>query len=98
MEAIEQEPSRIWWARPRKLCGLERPGGGGRSHRAERRAAELAYLKARRVRLVVSTCPTRHNLRDYEEAGLAWHHVPVTSIEDGAGALDELVALLRTET
>jgi hypothetical protein len=98
MDVIEQEPKRIWWARPRKLCGLERPGGGGRSHRAERRAAEIAYLQARRVRLLVSTSPTRHNLGAYEEAGLAWHHVPVESTEDGAAALDELVALLRVET
>jgi hypothetical protein len=98
MDVTEQEPKRIWWARPRKLCGLERPGGGGRSHRAERRDAEIAYLKARRVRLLVSTSPTRHNLEAYEEAGLAWHHVPVATTEEGAGALDELVALLRAET
>jgi hypothetical protein len=98
MDAIEQQPRRIWWARPRKLCALERPGGGGRSHRAERREAEITYLKARRVRLVVSTSPTRHNLKAYEEAGLAWHHVPVATTADGAAALDELVALLRTET
>jgi hypothetical protein len=98
MDVIEQEPKRIWWARPRKLCGLERPGGGGRSHRAERRDAEIAYLKARRVRLLVSTSPTRHNLEAYEQAGLAWHHVPVATTEEGAAALDELVALLRAET
>ena len=98
MDAIEQQPRRIWWVRPRKLCGLERPGGGGRSHRAERREAEIAYLTARRVRLVVSTSPTRHNLRAYEESGLAWHHVPVATTAEGAAALDELVALLRTET
>ena len=48
------EPQRIWWARPRKLCALERPGGGGRSHRPERRAGEIEYLKERGVRLVVS--------------------------------------------
>jgi hypothetical protein len=98
MDVTEQEPKRIWWARPRKLCGLERPGGGGRSHRAERRDAEIAYLEARRVRLLVSTSPTRHNLEAYEEAGLAWHHVPVATTEEGAAALDELVALLRAET
>jgi hypothetical protein len=98
MDATEQEPRRIWWARPRKLCGLERPGGGGRSHRAERRDAELAYLTARRVRLLISTSPTRHNLEAYNEAGLAWHHVPVAMTPEGAAALDELVALLRTET
>src|SRR6476661_5486235 len=92
------EPRRIWWARPRKVCGLEGPGGGGRTHRPERRAGEIAYLKDRRVRLVVSTMTSRHNLHDYEDAGLAWHHVAVPSCEEGADALDELVAFLASET
>ena len=91
------EPRRIWWARPGKLCGLERPGGGGRSHRPERRAAEIAYLKAKGVRLCVSTMASRHNLGAYEAAGLGWHHVPVSSAQGGADALEELLPLLRRE-
>jgi hypothetical protein len=87
----------MWWARPRKLCALERPGGGGRTHRAERREGEVAYLMERGVRLVVSTMRTRHNLPDYEQAGLAWHHAPVASCAEGGEALDELVRLLRSE-
>jgi hypothetical protein len=98
MDAVTKEPRRIWWARPRKLCALERPGGGGRSHRAERRGAEIAYLRDRGVRLVVSVMPTRHNLAAYEDAGLAWHHVPVASAEDGAAALEELLPFLLLET
>ena len=90
-----QEPRRIWWARPRKLCALERPGGGGRSHRPERRAAEIAYLKERGVRFVVSTMETRHNLAAYEDAGLEWHHVAVESAGEGAEALEELLPVLR---
>jgi len=90
-------PKRIWWARPRKLCALERPGGGGRSHRPDRRDAEIAYLKERGVRLVISTMTTRHNLADYEAAGLEWHHVPVPSCAEGADALEELLPLLRRE-
>jgi hypothetical protein len=90
-------PTRIWWARPRKLCGLERPGGGGRSHRPDRREREIAYLKSNGVWLVVSTMRTRHNLSNYEEAGLAWHHVPVESCAEGAEALDELLPLLKRE-
>jgi hypothetical protein len=90
-------PKRIWWARPRKLCALERPGGGGRSHRPERRAAEIAYLAERGVRLVISTMTTRHNLADYEAAGLEWHHVPVASCAEGADALEEILALLKRE-
>ena len=91
------EPKRIWWARPGKLCGLERPGGGGRSHRPERRAAEIAYLKTEGVRLCISTMVSRHNLGAYEAAGLPWHHVPVESAQRGAEALEELLPLLKRE-
>jgi hypothetical protein len=98
MDPVTKEPRRIWWARPRKLCALERPGGGGRSHRADRRGAEIEYLRDRGVRLVVSVMPTRHNLAAYEEAELAWHHVPVASAEDEAAALEELLPFLRRET
>src|SRR5437588_11541661 len=90
-----QQPKRIWWARPRKLCALERPGGGGRSHRPERRAAEIAYLKERGVWLVVSTMTSRHNLDDYEAAGLEWRHVPGASCVAGAEALAHRLPLLR---
>jgi hypothetical protein len=76
---------------------MERPGGGGRSHRPARREAELEYLKQSGVRLVISTMITRHNLADYEAAGLDWHHTPVASCAEGAEALDELLGLLRRE-
>ncbi len=97
MEPSTSAPARIWWARPRKLCALERPGGGGRSHRPERRAAEIAYLRARGVWLVVSVMRTRHNLAAYEEAGLDWHHVPVASAAEGADQLEELLPLLKRD-
>ena len=91
------EPRRIWWARPRKLLAMERPGGGGRSHRPDRREGEIAWLVDRRVRCVISTMATRHNLPAYEAAGLQWHHVPVPVTADGGPALDEILALLRAE-
>jgi hypothetical protein len=89
------EPKRIWWARPRKLCALERPGGGGRSHRPERREAEIEYLKESGVRLVVSVMPTRHNFDDYEQAGIDAIHLPVDHDADG---VDEVLEVLRRET
>jgi hypothetical protein len=92
-----ETPNRIWWARPKKLCAMERPGGGGRSHRPERREADIAYLKEKGVRLVISTMTTRHNLGDYDAAGLAWVHVPVASSDDGGEKLDELLGTLRRE-
>ena len=91
------EPRRIWWARPRKLCALERPGGGGRSHRPDRREAEIVWLKERGVRTVISTMSTRHNLAAYEAAGLEAHHLAVPSTADDAAALEELLPLLRRE-
>ena len=42
--------------------------------------------------------PTRHNLAAYEEAGLAWHHVPVAGAEDGGAAREELLPFLHRET
>ena len=89
------EPMRIWWARPRKLCALERPGGGGRSHRPERREAEIGWLKEHGVRTVISTMATRHNLPAYEAAGLEAHHVAVPATAGAEDALDEVVVLLR---
>src|SRR5829696_10400978 len=97
MSTREQQPRRIWWARPGKLCGLERPGGGGRSHRAERREAEIAYLLGKGVRLCISTLSSRHNLAAYELAGLEWHRVPVESAQRGAEALEEILPLLKRE-
>jgi hypothetical protein len=98
MEQTLLEPRRIWWARPRKLCVLERPGGGGRNHRIERRRAEIAWLRARGVRLAISVMRSRHNLAAYEAAGLEWHHVPVKRTEEGAEALEELLPLIAFET
>ena len=92
-----ETPRRIWWARPAKLCALERPGGGGRSHRPERRASEVEYLKASGVRCVVSLMTTRHNLADYEAAGFEVRHVPLASWDEAGAALDDLVPLLRRE-
>jgi hypothetical protein len=89
------EPRRIWWARPRKLCALERPGGGGRSHRPERRAAEIEYLKQAGVRAVISLMPTRHNISAYEDAALDATHLPVEEDLDG---LLEAVEVVRRET
>jgi hypothetical protein len=91
------EPRRAWWARPRKLVAMERPGGGGRSHRPERRAGEIAWLHRRGVRVVVSTMATRHGLAHYEHAGLEWHHVPVPVTAEGSDALEEILGLLRGE-
>lgn len=90
-----KEPKRIWWARPRKLCALERPGGGGRSHRPERREAEIEYLRENGVRVVISLMKSRHNFDAYEAAGIEAIHLPVEQDEEG---LLEAVAVVKRET
>jgi len=87
-----REPKRKWWARPRKLCALERPGGGGSSHRPDRRREEIEWLKAHGVHTVISTMRTRHNLAAYEEAGLEWIHLSVEEDDDG---VDQVLPVLR---
>jgi hypothetical protein len=87
-----REPKRKWWARPRKLCAVERPGGGGSSHRPDRRREEIEWLKAHGVHTVISTMKTRHNLSAYEEAGLEWVHLPVEEEDDG---VDQVLPVLR---
>ena len=87
-----REPKRKWWARPRKLCALERPGGGGSSHRPDRRQDEIEWLKAHGVHTVISTMRTRHNLSAYEDAGLEWVHLPVEEEDDG---VDQVIPVLR---
>lgn len=91
------EPRRLWWARPRKLCALERPGGGGRSHRPDRRAREIQWLKRAGVRTVISTMPTRHNLAAYDDAGLRSRHVPVPDVAQAEEQLEQLLRMLRRE-
>ena len=87
------EPKRFWWARPGKLCALERPGGGGSSHRPQRRDEEIAWLKAHGVHTVISTMKTRHNLGAYDDAGLDWVHIPVEEEDDG---IDQVLPVLRS--
>ena len=58
---------------------------------------EIAYLRDSGVRMVISCMTTRHNLGDYEAAGLDWHHVPVVSTDRGSAALDELLPFLKRE-
>ena len=90
-----RQPKRIWWARPRKLCAMERPGGGGQSHRPDRREEEIEWLKSTGVNTVISTMRTRHNLAAYEQAGMRWLHVPAD--DDPEQALEQLLPLLRRE-
>lgn len=93
------EPRRHTWIIPERLAVAERPGGGGRAHRRERRAAELGWWRARGITTVVSCMPTRQGLLDAALAGIAVRWFPLDDPETGAVAIraaaDEVRALLR---
>jgi hypothetical protein len=60
---------------PGRVYVAERPGGGGRSHRAARREHDLAALHAAGVRTIVSLQRSRHALVEYAQEGFGtrWH-------------------------
>lgn len=82
------EPRYFCWVVKDKLAAGERPGGFARSHRKVRRQEELIWLAGNGFTHVVSLLDTPHNLHAYEEAGLAYAHVPL-------GRHDEMPSRLR---
>lgn len=87
------EPRRYAWIIPGRLAVAERPGGGGASHRRERRLAELEWWRAHGVVAIVSAKNSRHGLADYVENGFLarWH-----PIGDAESARTELPAVVTT--
>jgi hypothetical protein len=72
-----------------RLGAGERPGGFARNHRKVRRQEELIWLNVNGFTHVVSLLDSPHNLHAYDEAGVAYVHVPL-------GPRDELAARLSS--
>ena len=62
---------------PDRLAASERPGGFARNHRKIRRQEELIWLGQHGFTHVISLLDSPHNLHAYEEAGIAYEHVPL---------------------
>jgi hypothetical protein len=77
------QPRYFTWVIKDRLSAGERPGGFARNHRKVRRQEELIWLSVNGFTHLVSLLDSPHNLHAYEEAGLAYVHVPL-------GAHDEL--------
>jgi hypothetical protein len=82
------EPRYFTWVITGRLAASERPGGFARNHRKVRRQEELLWLAGHGFTHVLSLLDSPHNLHAYEEAGLAYEHVPL-------GRHDELAERLR---
>jgi hypothetical protein len=71
------QPRYFTWVIKDRLSAGERPGGFARNHRKVRRQEELIWLSVNGFTHLVSLLDSPHNLHAYEEAGLAYVHVPL---------------------
>ena len=71
------EPRFFCWIIQDRLAASERPGGFARSHRKIRRQEELIWLGQHGFTRVISMLDSPHNLHAYDEAGIAYEHVPL---------------------
>ena len=78
-----------------RLGAGERPGGFARNHRKVRRQEELIWLSVHGFTHVVSLLDSPHNLHAYDEAGLAYVHVPLGPHDELAPRLEAIYAHAR---
>ena len=71
------EPRFFCWVIKDRLAAGERPGGFARNHRKVRRQEELIWLVQHGFTHLVSLLDSPHNLHAYDEAGIAYAHVPL---------------------
>jgi len=71
------EPRNFTWVIKDRLGAGERPGGFARNHRKVRRQEELIWLNVNNFTHVVSLLDSPHNLHAYDEASIAYVHVPL---------------------
>jgi hypothetical protein len=89
-------PRNFAWVIKDRLAVCERLGGYGASHRRVRRQEEIIWAQQQGFTSIVSLLGSPHNLRAYEEAGLAPVHVPFNATDDAAEVLARLYPDLRS--
>jgi len=88
------EPRYFTWVITGRLAASERPGGFARNHRKVRRQEELLWLAGHGFSHVLSLLDSPHNLHAYEEAGLAYEHVPLGRHDELAERLHDVYTTL----
>ncbi|MDW3220670.1 MAG: hypothetical protein R8F63_18850 [Acidimicrobiales bacterium] len=89
------EPRHFRWIVKDRVAVCERPGGYGDSHRKVRRQEEIIWLRQHEFDFVVSLIGSTHNLHNYEELGVPFHHVPFSGPADGPLGLTRAMASIR---
>ena len=88
------QPRNFTWVIKERLGAGERPGGFARNHRKVRRQEELIWLSVNGFTHIVSLLDSPHNLHAYEEAGLAYVHVPLGPHDELAPRLTAIYSTL----
>jgi len=88
------QPRYFTWVIKDRLGAGERPGGFARNHRKVRRQEELIWLNVNGFTHVVSLLDSPHNLHAYDEAGVAYIHVPIGPHDELALRLSLIYAAL----
>ncbi len=89
------KPRNFRWVLKDQVAVCERPGGYGFDHRKVRRLEEIIWLREQGFHFVVSLIGSKHNLHNYEELGLPYHHVPFAGLSDGPLGLTRVMAAIR---
>jgi hypothetical protein len=84
------EPRYFCWILRDRLAASERPGGFARNHRKVRRQEELIWLAGHGFTHVLSLLDSPHNLHAYEEAGIAYEHIPLGRHDELGERLGEI--------
>ena len=89
------EPRHFRWIIKDRVAVCERPGGYGDNHRKVRRQEEIIWLRQNEFDFVISLIGSTHNLHNYEELGVPFHHVPFAGPADGIHGLERAMAAIR---
>lgn len=74
--ALGITPRHFTWIIKDKLAVCERPGGYGENHRRVRRQEEIIWIRENGFGCVISIIAAPHNLHNYDELNVTYHHRP----------------------
>ncbi len=89
------EPRGFTWVIKDRLAASERPGGFARNHRKVRRQEELIWLAGNGFTHVLSLLESPHNLHAYDEAAIAYEHLPLGRHDEWPARLPVIYATLK---
>ena len=89
------EPRGFTWVIKDRLAASERPGGFARNHRKVRRQEELIWLAGNGFTHVLSLLESPHNLHAYDEAAIAYEHLPLGRHDEWSTNLPVIYVTLK---